>query len=141
MGVDVPDDYTIDLILSGGATINSNIAVTDMPDVNLAITQLPAISLGVTELPAIELRVTELPKIQLGVDPLDLSLRIKELPSIRAHLPANFKVGLTLLGIDLACIHLCGEAQIITEEYRPNPCEVCGPRGTTAGIKLVDGDG
>jgi hypothetical protein len=26
----------------------------------------------------------------------------------------------------LFCIRLCGEAQIITEPYRPNPCESCG---------------
>lgn len=76
-----------------------------------------------------------IPKIQIGIDPLtiqpitirplDLSVRIKELPSIRAHLPANFSVGLSLLGYELVCIRLCGEAQVITEPYEPNPCERC----------------
>lgn len=76
-----------------------------------------------------------LPKIRVGLDPvtvqpitvnpLDLSVRVKELPSIRAHVPANFSVGLSVLGYEIACIRLCGEAQVITEPYEPNPCERC----------------
>jgi hypothetical protein len=72
-----------------------------------------------------------LPKIQLGIDPLEvkplsISLAVKEMPSIRAHLPADFTVGLSLLGMELLCVRLCGEAQMITEPYQPNPCERCG---------------
>jgi hypothetical protein len=80
--------------------------------------------------------VTHLPKISVGLDPitlnpitvnpLDVSVRIKEIPSIRAHVPANFVLGLSVLGYDLACVRLCGEAQVITEPYEPNPCEHCG---------------
>lgn len=70
-------------------------------------------------------------KITLGVDPLkieplDVSVRLKEFPSIRAHVPANYSVGVSLLGLQLFCIRLCGEAQVITEPYHPNPCELCG---------------
>lgn len=57
----------------------------------------------------------------------DVNLRIKEIPSVRAHIPANFRLGLSLLGVELAALHLCGEAQVITEPYNPNPCERCGP--------------
>lgn len=71
--------------------------------------------------------IDKLPKIHLGVDPIDLNLRIKEFPSIRGHLPADFSVGLSILGFELLCIRLCGEAQIITEPYHPNPCEICEP--------------
>jgi hypothetical protein len=77
------------------------------------------------------------PKIQIGVDPvtinpitlnpLDVSVRLKEFPSIRAHLPADFKVGLSVLGFQLVCLRVCGEGQIITEPYVPNPCERCEP--------------
>ena len=79
--------------------------------------------------------VDTLPKIQLGIDPvtinpLTLSLAITEIPQVRGHLPADFHVGLSMLGIELFCIRLCGEAQIITEPYRPNPCESCGPAET-----------
>jgi hypothetical protein len=77
--------------------------------------------------------VTNLPKIQLSIDPLeikpiDVSLRLKEIPSIRGHLPADFCVGFSLFGVEIAKLRLCGEAQVITEPYTPNPCEVCTPR-------------
>jgi len=76
------------------------------------------------------IHVEELPKIRLGLDPVtinpvDVSLRLKELPSQRVHLPANFCVGLSVLGVELLAVRLCGEAQMINEPYEPNPCEVC----------------
>jgi hypothetical protein len=81
------------------------------------------------------LDIGSLPKIQIGIDPitinpitlnpLDVSVRVKEAPSIRAHVPANFTIGFSLLGVQLSCIRLCGEAQVITEPYVPNPCEPC----------------
>jgi hypothetical protein len=85
------------------------------------------------------LNVDTLPKIQLGtgddeikthstLDPLDVTthVSIERIPDIRAHLPADYSVGLSLLGVELLCIRLCGEGQLITEPYHPNPCEVCG---------------
>ena len=77
--------------------------------------------------------VQKLPKIQVGLDPvtltinpLDLGIRLEKIPDIRGHLPADFHVGFSLLGIEFARVRLCGEAQVITEPYRRNPCEVCG---------------
>ena len=75
--------------------------------------------------------ITHLPKISIGLDPitinpLDVSVRIKEVPSLRTHVPASFTLGLSLLGYELACLRLCGEAQVINEPYVPNPCEHCG---------------
>jgi hypothetical protein len=75
--------------------------------------------------------ITGIPKISIGLDPitinpLEVSVRIKEIPSIRTHIPANFTLGLSLLGYDIACVRLCGEAQVINEPYVPNPCELCG---------------
>lgn len=81
--------------------------------------------------------VDALPKIKLAldeitthstIDPVDVTahIAIEKIPDIRAHLPANFSVALSLLGLELLCVRLCGEAQMITEPYRPNPCEVCG---------------
>jgi len=80
--------------------------------------------------------IHSLPKIQIGMDPitvnpltvnpLDVSVRLKEVPSVRGHIPANFTVGMSVLGLQLFTIRLCGEAQVITEPYVPNPCEVCG---------------
>ena len=73
--------------------------------------------------------ITHLPTIRIDpitINPLDVSVRIKEIPSIRAHIPANFAIGLSVLGYEIACVRLCGEAQVITEPYEPNPCEHCG---------------
>jgi hypothetical protein len=85
--------------------------------------------------------VSHLPKIQIGVDPLTSTLTlqpiqsnisIKEIPSVRAHLPANYALAFSLFGFEIAAITLCGEGQIITEPYRPNPCEVCGASRSVA---------
>jgi hypothetical protein len=84
--------------------------------------------------------VKSIPKITLGIDPVtlnpvdatitlkpvDLSISLKELPERRTHLPADFTVGLSLLGVQLLCVRLCGEAQMVSENYHPNPCEHCG---------------
>ena len=75
--------------------------------------------------------INSLPKIQIGMDPItlnpvDMSVRLKEIPSVRAHIPAVYTVGFSVLGLQLASIRLCGEAQVITEPYVPNPCEICG---------------
>ena len=59
----------------------------------------------------------------IEIKPIDFSLRIKEIPAIRGHLPLNYKVGFNFLGREVACIHLCGQGQVITEPYGPYPCE------------------
>ena len=73
--------------------------------------------------------IGSLPKLQIGLDPITINpitvnplavaVRVTELPSIRAHVPANFNVGFSLMGFQLASIRLCGEAQVITEPYVP----------------------
>jgi hypothetical protein len=95
-----PDDLHVDI----PTTYTTNIDVTSLPTIKFdAITINP-----------------------LTIEPVDVSVRIKEIPSIRAHIPANFAIGLSFLGYDIACVRLCGEAQVITEPYEPNPCEHCG---------------
>ncbi len=69
------------------------------------------------------LRLT-LDPISLDIKPFDLSLRLKEIPSVRLHLPVDYRLGLTVFGSELFCLRLCGQAQTITEPYVPNPCEV-----------------
>jgi hypothetical protein len=59
----------------------------------------------------------------LEFKPVDISLRLKEIPSIRAHLPLDYRVGLSVLGAELLCVRLCGQGQVITEPYVANPCE------------------
>jgi hypothetical protein len=110
----------VDVDLSGdvgvGMSFDNDLGVNIPTSYSLDITHIPKISVGFDP-------ITINP---LTINPLDVSVRIKEIPSIRAHIPANFSLGLSVLGYDLACLRLCGEAQVITEPYHPNPCEICG---------------
>ena len=83
-------------------------------------------TLDVTHLPKIEIALDPIELEPITVNPLDVSVRLKEIPSIRTHVPALFTLGLSVLGFELVCARLCGEAQVITEPYEPNPCEHCG---------------
>lgn len=112
MSVSIPSsfdfgiDLGLDLDISG---IPTNYAISaDVRPMSLALNLSP-----------IELRPIEL-------KPIDFSLRLKEIPAIRAHLPLDYKVGLTLLGSEVLCIRLCGQGQVITEPYVANPCEARG---------------
>jgi hypothetical protein len=117
MSVDIPQPFKTKLV--------SPVTIDGIPDTfNMHIKELPTISLSVEKLPEIHLSIDNIPKIQLGVDPVEI--RLTEFPSIRGHLPADFNVGLSVMGFELMNVRLCGEAQIITEPYHPNPCEVCG---------------
>lgn len=124
MGVSIPSNYDHD------------VDVTSLPTITVGSVG-PVGPVTVNGIPdTYHIDITHLPKIELSIDPLkieplDISLRLKEIPSVRAHIPMNYCVGLSLLGFELANVRLCGESQIITEPYRPNPCEVCGhPRLT-----------
>jgi len=92
---------------------------------SFAITEIPDITYSVESLPTIRLSVDNLPPVRFEVAPVEI--RLTEIPSVRTHLPADFAVGFSLWGVEVGAVRLCGEAQIITEPYRPNPCEVCGP--------------
>ncbi len=70
------------------------------------------------------LDVTNLPRIEIA--PLEVSLAITEIPSIRTHVPSTYTIGLSVLGYELVALRFCGETQLITEPFRPNPCEICG---------------
>ncbi len=116
MSVDIPQPFRTRIV--------NPITIDGIPDTfHIDITNIPILRLNVEN--PIHFALDNIPKIQLGVDPVEL--RLTEFPSIRGHLPADFCVGLSLLGLELMNVRLCGEAQIITEPYRPNPCETCGP--------------
>jgi hypothetical protein len=112
-GVDIDDLPTVD------------VDVIDLPPV--AVSSLP--DLTITEIGAMgPLTLAGIPSsytVAISTLP-DLNVRIREIPNIRAHIPANFRLGFSFFGVELAALTLCGEAQIITEPYVPNPCERCG---------------
>ncbi|MGW8319034.1 MAG: hypothetical protein ACWGPS_07270 [Candidatus Promineifilaceae bacterium] len=124
MGVTIPQPF--DSHISGSLGSVGPVTIAGIPQPFAATVE------GIPD--TYHINIDKLPKIQLGIDPvtlhldpIDMNMRIKEFPSIRAHLPADFTVGLSLFGLDLLAVRLCGEAQVITEPYHPNPCEECGP--------------
>jgi hypothetical protein len=136
-----------------------NVHVTSMVPVD--VDTLPTVDVNVLDLPPVDVNVNSLPDMRItdigpvgpvtlagipssytvGVTSLpDVNLRIREIPSLRVHIPANFRLGFTVMGVELAALHLCGEAQVITEPYVPNPCERCGtpkPPSQTADVGAV----
>jgi hypothetical protein len=131
MGVDIPQPFV--------STISGSLGSVGPVTVGGSLGAVgPVTVAGIPDTFHLYLEKIALPKIQLGIDPVtltvtpvDLNLSIKEIPRIRGHLPADFSVGLSILGMELLSLRLCGEAQIITEPYVPNPCETCG--GQVAG--------
>jgi hypothetical protein len=107
----IPSHYSVDLDLV------SPVDLTGIPT---------GYQIDIKSLPRIEVGLDPITINPVTVNPLDVSVRLKEIPSVRTHVPAAFTVGFSLFGLQLATIRLCGEAQVITEPYVPNPCEHCG---------------
>lgn len=124
-------DLEIDSNLSGtvGTSVSGSfgavgpVTISGVPDnYTVKITEIDKIEIGVDPLQS----TVKLEPVQLNLGPIQSSISIKELPSVRTHLPVNYCIGLSVFGLELAAIRLCGEGMVITEPYRPNPCEVCG---------------
>ena len=127
MGVDIPQPFESTLVgpvAVSGIPSTFTVNVGTLPAIHLGVDSLPAIHIGVDSLPAIHFSIDAIPQIRLALDPVEI--RLTELPSIRGHLPVNFAVGFSILGFELASVTLCGEAEIITEPFTANPCEICG---------------
>lgn len=117
-----------DVNVSGGMDVDlgGSLGISGLPSsYSIAVIQLPKLSLGVDPL------TTTLRLEPLQVEPVTVRLALTEVPQTRTHLPADFTVGLTVLGLPLLSLRLCGEAQVVTEPYRPNPCERCGAPNRT----------
>ena len=114
----IPSNYTVDVNLD----LVTPVELAGLPtNYHLDIGSLPKIQIGIDPITINPITINP-----LTLNPLDIAVRVTEAPSIRAHVPANFTVGFSLLGLQIARIQLCGEAQVITEPYVPNPCEPCG---------------
>lgn len=112
-------------------TLNTNSSVSANAEVGailggalgLNLSGIPnAFDIGISQLPKLFAKLDPL-TLNLNVSPIDFSLRLREIPSIRMHFPTHFKVGFALFGREFFSASLCGQAQIITEPYTPNPCE------------------
>jgi hypothetical protein len=109
----IPNAYTITMApqpLQVGATVNAG-----MDDIR--IREIAPVTL------TSDSRVTTRSRIEMA----DIGIRIKEMPSMRVHMPMHYDFGVSLLGMELLTFSLCGEGMVITEPYEPNECEVCGP--------------
>ena len=113
----IPSNYTVDLDLI------SPVDLMGIPN-----------SFDITSLPKIQIALDHITVEPITLKPMDVNVRLKEIPSVRTHIPAAFTVGFSVLGLQVASIRLCGEAQVITEPYVPNPCEHCG-----GGVTLLPG--
>ncbi|MGB7623871.1 MAG: hypothetical protein WBN92_16110 [Terriglobia bacterium] len=116
MGVKIPTSYHVDL------DVVAPVEISGIPN---------TYHINIDHLPKIELGVDPLTINPITLNPLDVSVKLKEIPSIRGHVPADFTVGVSVLGFQLFCVRLCGEAQVITEPYVPNPCERCDEKAPT----------
>jgi hypothetical protein len=65
-----------------------------------------------------DIRVKELPTIELRV-------ALTEIPKVRAHVPLHYDLSISLFGFELLSFALCGESQVITEDYVPRRPEKC----------------
>jgi hypothetical protein len=130
MSLDIPDsfEFTIGLDLDVG--------ITTLPKINVGIDPLNI------DIAPMEFKIAPMEfKIDpLEIKPIDLSFRIKEIPSVRMWFPTDYKVCLAIFGAELASIRLCGQAQVITEPYVANPCECRAARiaGNVAVVRDAD---
>lgn len=115
MSVNIPNPMGIKLSGSLGSVGPINIGT--LPKLQLSMDKL---QVGLDKLQV------GLDKLQIGMDPLTVHVGLAEVPRIRVHLPAHYSFGLKLMGVELLCFQLCGEAQMITEPYVPRPTEQCG---------------
>ncbi|MBJ7471710.1 MAG: hypothetical protein JHD16_10435 [Solirubrobacteraceae bacterium] len=146
------DDFEVEIGLD-------DIRIKEIDDIDVGlddirIKELPTITLGkITAgvdpitLNPLSIAITRIPKLAIGLDPIEikpltvnlgpieLNLAIKEIPSVRVHLPVHLGLGLSLLGHEVLSARVAGEAQVITEPYEPNACEHCEGHGKGGGKK------
>ncbi len=140
MSVKIPSSLSIDIglddiDLDGDLDVKIPtayaISIADLPQVDIKLRPLD-INLHPLD---INLRPLDINLRPLEIKPIDVSLRLKEIPAIRAHFPLNYKLGFSLFGRELAGINLCGQGQFITEPYQAYPCE---PQPTPARQALIN---
>ena len=132
-------DYGMDVEVDAGLD-NIHLAIDELPEVVSRVKELPRIELGdintnisVKEMPRIELgdintniSVKEMPRIEVDANTTStLDVSLKEIPDVRAHLPAHYNLGISIFGIEVVNFSLCGESQVITEKFVPRRMELC----------------
>jgi hypothetical protein len=116
----IPTSYTITMSpqpMLVGATVNAgsdNIRIREIAPITIQpVTMTTTSTVGMNTTSRIE--------------PMEVSLRVKEIPSVRVHMPMHYQLGFSVLGMEVLSLSLCGESMVITEPYQPNECELCRP--------------
>lgn len=118
----VGGEYGMDVDVDAGLE-NMHLSVEKLPEFVATVKELPRIELGDINT---NVHVKELPRIEIDATTnSSLDISIKEIPDVRAHLPAHYNLGISLFGVEIINFSLCGESQIITEKYRPRRMELC----------------
>lgn len=113
-------DYGLDV---DAGLDNMNLSVNNLPEFVSRVKELPRIELGDINT---NIRVKEIPRIEIDANTRStLDLSIKEIPDVRAHLPAHYNLGISIFGVEVINFSLCGESQVITEKYVPRRMELC----------------
>lgn len=113
---------SVSSVVSGGFGAIGPVTLGGIPDTyTFNVDKLPKIQFGVDPLQS----TVTLNPVTLTISPVQASLAITQVPSVRTHLPANYCLALSVFGVEVAAVQLCGEGQVITEPYHPNPCETC----------------
>lgn len=137
LSVDSNLSGTVNSVISGSVGSIGPVTLSGLPDhYTISIDKLPTVRLKVDPLES----TINLKPVSLHIDPIETRIAITEIPSVRTHLPASYSIGLSLFGVEVASVQLCGEGQVITEPYRPNPCEVCGGRQSAAELAALGTD-
>lgn len=116
-----------------GVPTSFTIGISDLPSLDVSVEKIPVLHLSVDAIPPVHLSLDAIPPVHINIDTLPpikvelapLEIKLSEVPSTRVHIPADFAISLSLFGIDFGAVRLCGEAQVITEPYKPNACEIC----------------
>jgi hypothetical protein len=130
-------DLEVDSKLSGtvGSSVSGSLSseISGSMDSNVTLSGIPdAYSIKIPEIDKVEFGVdplhgtVKIEPVQIQLAPVTTNIAIKEIPSQRVHLPLNYSLGLSVFGVELAALRLCGEGMVINEPYEPGPCEACG---------------
>lgn len=130
-GSSIPSDYTFKFGGTAGPTIQvdsdlDNIHVKELPRFEIGVKEFVPVTvnsnIAVTELPTVktELAITQIPPVTSNVN-----IAVKEIPEQRVHIPAHYQLGFSLFGVEIWSVSLCGETQTINEKYVPRRTEDC----------------
>jgi hypothetical protein len=116
--------YRVDADLDNVHVLVDKIPTVNFGEINTHLKEMPRIEFGAINS---SVSIKELPRIDLTATTTStVNVAITQIPDVRAHLPAHYKLGIAIFGVEIVSFSLCGESQVITEKYVPRRMELCG---------------